>query len=292
MTHNDPHEEALCFTSGGKKLIGITHFPDASTHPENATIGVIIVVGGPQYRIGAHRQYVHMARFLASHGIPVFRFDYQGIGDSEGQYPGFEHVSADIYAAIDKFQQQLPTLHNIALWGLCEGASALLLGGAEHPAVSHIVLANSWVRTEESHAKAMVKHYYFAKFKDPAFWRKLLSLKIDIPKALASASNSLLGMFKSPNPDNSGSPFPQRMLQGLKDFKGHVLLLHSGNDLTAREFEDLITSDSDWKDVLSHTKLKRAFINDSDHTFSSEQWRTEAASATLDFLQISALSKK
>ena len=46
--------------------------------------GVLIVTGGPQYRAGSHRQFVLLARFLAARGMAVLRFDYRGMGDSEG----------------------------------------------------------------------------------------------------------------------------------------------------------------------------------------------------------------
>ena len=48
------------------------------------------MVGGPQYRVGSHRQFTLMARAFAAAGYPVLRFDYRGIGDSEGESRGFE----------------------------------------------------------------------------------------------------------------------------------------------------------------------------------------------------------
>jgi len=50
-----------------------------------ADTGVLIVVGGPQYRVGSHRQFVMLARFLADHGVPCMRFDYRGMGDVSGE---------------------------------------------------------------------------------------------------------------------------------------------------------------------------------------------------------------
>ncbi len=69
-------ENAFSFTNDGQnELIGIIHTPDHTAH----RVGLLIIVGGPQYRIGPHRQYVHMARYCAAHGIAAMRFDYQGI---------------------------------------------------------------------------------------------------------------------------------------------------------------------------------------------------------------------
>ncbi|HBZ05431.1 MAG TPA: hydrolase 1, exosortase A system-associated, partial [Massilia sp.] len=47
----------------GAWLYGIVSLP-AAPHPR----GVLIVVGGPQYRAGSHRQFTLLARDLAAAG--------------------------------------------------------------------------------------------------------------------------------------------------------------------------------------------------------------------------------
>ncbi|KAB8057318.1 hydrolase 1, exosortase A system-associated, partial [Janthinobacterium violaceinigrum] len=59
------------------RLVGILSLP-AAPGPR----GVLIVTGGPQYRVGSHRQFVLLARALAAQGVPVLRFDLRGMGDS------------------------------------------------------------------------------------------------------------------------------------------------------------------------------------------------------------------
>jgi len=60
-------------------LVGVLHAPEAAP-----SLGFVFVVGGPQYRVGSHRQFVLLARDLASHGAAVLRFDCRGMGDSGG----------------------------------------------------------------------------------------------------------------------------------------------------------------------------------------------------------------
>ena len=91
-------EEPFVFRHGGDDLLGIVH--RAGT---DARVGVLIVVGGPQYRIGSHRQFLLVARALAAAGVPVMRFDYPGMGDSGGRFPGFENTDDEIRSAIDAF---------------------------------------------------------------------------------------------------------------------------------------------------------------------------------------------
>ena len=71
------------------------------SQPEQASdTTVIVVVGGPQYRVGSHRQFLQLARHLARQGYPVLRFDGRGMGDSSGLLRSFEEIDDDIGAAI------------------------------------------------------------------------------------------------------------------------------------------------------------------------------------------------
>ena len=149
------HESALVFPCEGDRLVGVV----GAGHRD---LGVVIVVGGPQYRAGSHRQFVLLARHLAAQGFPVLRFDVRGMGDSEGAQRPFDALTPDIAAAIAALQSQQPQVRRVVLWGLCDGASAALLYLHERPdpRVQGLVLLNPWVRSEASLARTHVKHYY------------------------------------------------------------------------------------------------------------------------------------
>ena len=166
-------ERALIFDCGGETLVGVVSAPQAADAVA-ADTGVLIVVGGPQYRVGSHRQFVMLARFLADNGVPCMRFDFRGMGDASGEARDFEALSDDIEAAIAAFARELPGLRRIVLWGLCDGASAICLSLGGNPLVAGAVLLNPWVRTAETQARTMLKHYYLQRLLDPRFWRKLL----------------------------------------------------------------------------------------------------------------------
>ena len=68
-------ENAFTYLVAEESVLGIVTMPERS----NAT-GVLIAVGGPQYRLGCHRQFLLLARALAKAGYPVMRFDYRGMG--------------------------------------------------------------------------------------------------------------------------------------------------------------------------------------------------------------------
>ena len=96
-------EHAAIFPCAGDQLLGIVATPELP----QAT-GVLIVVGGPQYRVGSHRQFLLLSRALAEAGYPAMRFDYRGMGDSTGGLRDFEAVNDDIGSAIDVFQAHCP----------------------------------------------------------------------------------------------------------------------------------------------------------------------------------------
>ncbi|MFB1029241.1 MAG: hydrolase 1, exosortase A system-associated, partial [Thauera sp.] len=74
-------EIAQIFPCEGEELIGILALPETAV----TRLGVLVVVGGPQYRVGSHRQFVLLARALAKSGVPCMRFDYRGMGDATGE---------------------------------------------------------------------------------------------------------------------------------------------------------------------------------------------------------------
>ncbi len=86
-------ERVLELRCGGETLFGVL-----ATARRSRDTAVLIVVGGPQYRVGSHRQFVLLARRVADAGYPVLRFDYRGMGDSGGDMRDFESVSEDIGA--------------------------------------------------------------------------------------------------------------------------------------------------------------------------------------------------
>ena len=57
-------EETAQFSCGGDTLYGVLARPQKSVH--TARTGVVVIVGGPQTRVGSHRQFVLLSRALAA----------------------------------------------------------------------------------------------------------------------------------------------------------------------------------------------------------------------------------
>ncbi len=272
-------EQPVVFACGEAELIGILH----QTPGMASDIGVVIVVGGPQYRAGSQRQFVQTARFLAQNGYPVLRFDIRGMGDSGGAYPGFESEDDDIRSAIDTLLDRHPGVGRVILWGLCDAASAILLYAPADHRVAGAILVNPWVRQEETHARSQIRHYYGGRWTSGVFWRRLLSGEVDIAKALSGWIKTLR-RAAAPR-DDEPEDFTVRMERGLQDFSGQVLLLTSGNDLTAQEFIDLTSENPGWTGLLGKSNISCQHLALADHTFSSRAHREEADRRTIDWLR-------
>jgi len=276
-------ESVLRFESAGASLLGILAQPaDPSAAVSSA---MIIIVGGPQYRVGSHRQFTLLARRLAGEGIAVLRFDYAGMGDSEGPKREFTEVSGDVKAAVDALHARLPQLQGVTLWGLCDGASAALLYVDEtaDARVKGLCLFNPWVRSAQSLAKAQVKHYYIERLRQADFWRKLLSGKV-AASALSELAGKVLASFGSGKPAGGASlSFQGRMARAWQAFPGQILLVLSGQDLVAKEFIEQTGAGGAWTQLWQRRQLRLEHLPDADHTCSTDSARKLAEQLTLDW---------
>lgn len=283
------HDDVLTIPCQGEVMPGILSEP-AGTTPAAGDLGVLLIVGGPQYRVGCHRQFTLLGRALATGGIPCLRIDYRGMGDATGEARDFEQIDDDIAAALDHWQEQRPTLRRFVIWGLCDAASAALMyvQGRADARVAGLCLANPWVRTQESLARAQVRHYYWDRLRQASFWRKLLSGRVAMSAVRELLSK--IGQSRGGSGDARALHYTARMADGLRRFPGPVLLMLSGDDLVAKEFLDLCRNGgSAWEGLLDRPLLRREDLPDADHTFASAIWRSQVEAWTLSFATSVAL---
>ena len=271
-------ERPLLIECAGERLMGILH-PAAEAGRD---IGMLLVVGGPQYRVGSHRQFVLLARDLAAAGIPVLRFDYRGMGDSEGAGRDFEAIDTDIRSAVDAMIDNLPSVRRIVLWGLCDAASANAFYALHDDRVVGQIAANPWVRTVEGEAQAFIRHYYLKRLFSKALWHKVLNGQFGATAAIRDFL-SKLGQSSRKPPDVSQQPtrsLPERLREAQLTYRGATLLIFSGRDLTAKEYLDRVGESSAWKAWLDSPPVSVQHLDEADHTFSTERWRDQVSEWT------------
>ncbi|ASF45363.1 hydrolase 1, exosortase A system-associated [Methylovulum psychrotolerans] len=281
-------EIPLLIDCEGVAQIGIFHRPEQARN-----IGIVVVVaGGPQYRVGCARQIILWSRRLASDGYPVLRFDYRGFGDSAGEFVGFEGVNADIASAVDKLMALMPDLTSVVLWGECNAASAMMMYAWRDKRVSGLVMQNPWVRNEATQARMYIKHYYLMRIMQKSFWLKLLNLQFNPLVSMTSLVDLWRNakLFEAVQESRVRQEFEslpsyqEKMCEGLAKFPGPVLLLMSGYSLIGKEFDELVSLSARWRAVLAAKALTRIDMPDADHTFSRSQDREKLVNHALTWL--------
>ncbi|RHW17147.1 hydrolase 1, exosortase A system-associated [Sphingomonas gilva] len=232
--------------------------------------GLLIVSGGNEIRIGAHRGMAWLAAQIAAAGYPVLRYDRRGIGDSEGDNGGFEGAGPDLGAALAAFREH--GVDRVIGFGNCDAASLLALDGR---ALDGLILANPWVieAMDDLPAPAAIRARYAQRLRDPAEWRRLLTGGVDLGK-LARGLGRML-----PGKDAGG--LAQRIAGGLRGFGGPITLLLAERDNTAIAFADA------WRGKAFDAVRDRARIErlpSASHSFASAEdqlWLREKVLAAL-----------
>ena len=215
--------ELTAFPCDGDTLIGT--LDDAP-----GTTGLLIVSGGNELRCGAHRDMALLAADLAAAGIPVFRFDRRGIGDSDGANHGYQDSGPDIAAAARAFRTLAPHLTRIVGFGNCDAATALALYHHE-AGIDALVLANPWVGDEDDALPpaSAIRSHYADRLRDPRAWLRALSGGMNIAKAIK-------GLRKvSSKSREAENPIAARMGVAMVDTPRTILLARRDN--TAIRFE-------------------------------------------------------
>lgn len=269
--------DALMF-GGNAVRVGVLSHTD-----QPVDLGVVVVVGGRQYRAGAHRQFVSLSRSIARAGCACLRFDVGGMGDSPGPRQSFEALDDDIASAIEALRNACPGVSRVVLWGLCDGATAALLFSRRRSDVplAGLSLVNPWLHSAQAQATARVGHYYPRRLRDPAFWRKLISGKVDLSAALRGWYQARKASSRSAR--DHAVTFVDLACAALRESMLPIQVVLADADPTAQEF--MAAVDDCARGSLSRANFRIDHVADADHTFSTSAWQTALERAVIDWLR-------
>lgn len=233
----------IAFPCAGETLVGTL---DAGAN----TTGLLIVSGGNEIRIGAHRGMALLAARLAAEGTPVFRYDRRGIGDSTGENNGFEQAGDDMAAAVTAFRHEVPHLARIVGFGNCDAATALALFHAA-AGIDALVLANPWTieQPDDLPPAAAIRARYVERLKDPATYWRLLKGGVDLRKL----AKGLAKISDKPSEDATG--LAARLGSALATAGKPIEIVLAKGDATAIAFADacVTTLPTHTIDTASHS---------------------------------------
>lgn len=260
------------FTCAGETLA-------ATLDEAPGTTGLLIVSGGNEIRIGAHRGMAELAATVAAAGHPAFRYDRRGIGDSSGENNGFESTAQDISEAASAFRREAPHVTRIVAFGNCDAASALILFHAQAP-IDALILTNPWAIEPSAEGDtlppaAAIRSRYLEKLKNPRELLRLLTGGVNIRKLISGLAKASAKRSQPP------TSLPARLAASLATAQIPVTILLAERDNTALAFAD------HWKSAaFAPARVRHTLITcpTDSHSFARPQdkaWLTDQVRAAL-----------
>lgn len=200
----------------------------ATLDPASGSSGLLIVSGGNEIRCGAHRGMALLAAELAATGVPVFRYDRRGIGDSTGTNGGFLSASTDLQAATAAFREAMPQVTRIVGFGNCDAASTLALFGRD-AGIDEVVLANPWVidPKDDLPPAAAIRQRYAERMRQPSEWRRLIRGQIDYTQL----RRGLMKIWGT-----ADEPLAATVIDAIASWGDHARIVLAEGDATAIAF--------------------------------------------------------
>jgi uncharacterized protein len=289
------------------QLFGIMHNPV----PDNDRgVCIVLLSPGVKSRVAPHRLYVRMARRYASLGYMVLRFDFSGLGDSQGENE--ESRLVDLYNAVQlgKFVEDTIDVLNwlekhhgqklFILAGLCGGAITGLHTGVKDDRVMALLSLGIPVVLEgngidkrlfmtphqlESHRTSFIRKAF--RFEA---WKRLLSLKSDfkllyltfVTPALARLRGADHALLQHDPDDNLNPLFHKRFKEFAKNRK--VLLVFGESDKLLWDYQEkyLTRHRSSLIDIRHNIEMR--VIPKANHILSFREWTEDMLTVSEEWL--------
>jgi len=283
------------------KLFGMLHTPNKDIDKK---VCILLLSPGVKMRVAPHRLYNKMSNHLVSLGFTVFRFDFYGLGDSEGEIQ--EDLLADFYsmvqvgryvddtiAAMDWVQNE-KNIDRFILSGLCGGAITGLLAGSKDDRAEAllglgipVILDSSNTDPKKYITVGQVKRMqsgYIRKLLDPKSWVRLLTFKSDYTVIIKVIKQMVLGDKKrkaaksAPKQEkdlgNINPHFAPAFFKWMENSK-KVFLIFSGTDRLTWEFGEKFSTPYQEKLKKYENLYSIHTVPEANHIFTFTEWYEE-----------------
>jgi len=302
-----PRQRPVVFANrAGQRLFGILHVPDQG-RPDGPA--VILLSPGVKMRVGPQRLYKRMAEQFATAGLTVLRFDFYGLGDSEGVLT--EELLRDVYNHIEVGRFVDDTLdamnwlqaetgqRSFILSGLCGGAITGLLTGARDMRVKGLLaLGITPLLASRSADPSLfmtrgqlesIGHTYLQKLTDPGAWMRLLTFKSDyrlLWRSVLRTRKPADPAAPSPvpvEPDNASPLFPPAFFEMTRSGRP-MLLVFGGSDRLHFEFEEKFIARHREQLAASPHGYDLHVVERANHVLSADPWQVEMLNVSARWL--------
>lgn len=285
------------------KLFGILHLPE----PERRLPYTIVLLSpGVKMRVAPHRMYNKMAERYVEMGFSVFRFDFYGLGDAEGEIELKQLSNVyntiqlgryvdDTVSALDWLQNETGDTQFI-VGGLCGGAITGMLAAENDPRIVALLALGIPVALDVGEAGwhkyltrgqlGQLRTGYFKNMLKPASWVRLLTFQSDyrvIWKSLKQVfvkagqknkkvdKQAQIPESEQQEPDNTNPRFAPAFFKMLENSRP-MIHVFSGNDRLAWEFEEKFVEPNEAK-LKQHESLFEVHnIEHANHILSHPEW--------------------
>lgn len=305
--------------SEGRELFGTLHLPST---PSPGLPVIVLFSPGAKMRVGPGRLYVPLTDMLNAMGYLVLRFDFFGLGDSEGELE--ESLLVDVYSNIQV--GRYVTDGQIALeWlrrehgatrfivgGLCGGALTGLLVAEREPSIIALLSIGMTVTLDSDSAMpskyltqfelAHLRRGYLAKLLDPRAWLRLLTFRSDFGVIVRSMLSGLVkkrsaeptGVASASGPDQAPRLPPEQLanVNPLFPTAFFAFLGRGGRALMVFSEKDRMLGDWREKFVDLYPEQMRRFapqvtehvVAGANHVLSERAWQQEMHAAARTWL--------
>jgi pimeloyl-ACP methyl ester carboxylesterase len=304
--------EAVTFRNDqGQTLFGTIHTPSA---PRPDAPAVVLMSPGVKMRVGPGRLYVPITELLTSRGHTVLRFDFFGLGDSEGELTEtalmdvYSHIEAGRYAADAAAALQWMRRERghtrFIVGGLCGGAITALYAAQRDPGVEALLsigmtvtMASDAVRPAAYFTTAELVHRrrgYLRRLLQPKSWWRLLTLQSELgviwlslyARADRPTRPAPLPEGTALTPEQLGNinpQFPEAFFEFLGR-GGRALMLFSEKDRLYAEYQDKFVALHESRLQRHATQVTEHLVPGANHVLSQREWQEEMLAETARWL--------
>lgn len=304
--------EAVTFKNpAGHTLYGTLHRPGLA-RPELPA--VVLLSPGVKMRVGPGRLYVPLTQMLTAHGYLVLRFDFFGLGDSEGELQ--EQLLPDVYNHIEVGRYVGDTLSALAwlrshcgcrrflLGGLCGGAITALLAAERDPSIEGLLSLGMTI-TLASNAATPAKYLtraqldsrrrgYYRRLLQPKSWLRFLTFQSQYDVIWSSMKRLVVNDRPAPAPvaadpekveqrGNANPLFPPAFFTFLQR-GGRALMLFSEKDRLPSEYEEKFATPYAQRLLPYAQQLHYHVVPSANHVLSFHEWQREMVEASRQWL--------